>query len=135
MDKKHQYHDTRIRHRRSWPTRIKTKGIVREKINKAFKEQTESTGKEKHKVQHLQQNTNISWTPRTKPNYMNKLTRLEVSVIFKARMRMPDIQNNYWNKYPDLICRRCGKQDETHQHILEKCETIYEKRGYKNNKQ
>jgi hypothetical protein len=27
------------------------------------------------------------------------------------------VKNNYRNKYPDLICRGCGKQDETQQHI------------------
>jgi len=56
---------------------------------------------------------------------MNKLNRLEVSTIFKARTRMLDIKNNFRNKYPDLVCRGCGKHDETQQHILEKCETIH----------
>ena len=39
---------------------------------------------------------------------------------------MIDVKNNYRNKYRDLVCRGCGKYDETQQHILEECETIHQ---------
>jgi hypothetical protein len=36
------------------------------------------------------------------------------------------VKNNYRNKYPDLVCWGCGKNDETQQHVLEECETIHQ---------
>jgi hypothetical protein len=103
-----------------------TRKTIKEKINTAFEKEINTTGKEKHKVQHLLENKITKWTPREKPPYMTKLTRIEASTIFKARTRMLDVKNNYRNKYRDLVCRGCGKQDETQQHVLEECETIHQ---------
>ena len=44
------------------------------------------------------------WTPGKRPEYMNKLNRLDVSTIFIARTRMIDAKNNFRGKYRDLIC-------------------------------
>ena len=108
-----------------------TKTIVKSKINETFKTEIEKTSKEKHKVQYLREGANTTWTPRARPIYMNKLTRLEVSTIFKSRTRMLDIKNNYRGKYTDLVCRGCGKKEETQQHILEECEGIHENNNTK----
>ena len=102
-----------------------TKTTIKDKINKTFKEEIEKTGKEKHKVQHLQANSTTIWTPRIRPHYMDKLTRVETSTIFKARTRMLDVKNNYRNKYPDLICRGCGNEEETQQHTSYKSVPAY----------
>ena len=103
-----------------------TKATINGKINEAFKKEINITGKEKHKVQYLLENKIMSWTPRERPPYMKQLTRLETSIIFRARTRMLDVKNNYRNKYRDILCRGCGKQDETQQHVLEECETIHQ---------
>ena len=69
--------------------------------------------------------TEVQCRARKRPEYMNKLTRLEVSTIFKTRTRMLDVKNNFRGMYTNLTCRGCGKTDETQQHVLEKCETIH----------
>ena len=35
---------------------------------------------------------------------------------------MLDVEANYKNKYQDLQCRLCGKEEETQEHVLAKCE-------------
>ena len=52
---------------------------------------------------------------------MQKLTRMQVSIIFKARTRMMKTKDNFKGKFTDKKCRFCGKQDETQRHILEEC--------------
>ena len=56
---------------------------------------------------------------------MNKLTRNQTSVIFKARARMLDIKANFKNGNKDnLKCRMCEEEDETQEHILEDCKKL-----------
>ena len=56
---------------------------------------------------------------------MNKLTRNQASIIFKARTRMLNIKSNYKNGNKDnLKCRMCEKEEETQEHVLEDCEKL-----------
>ena len=55
---------------------------------------------------------------------MYKLTRKQVSTIFKARTRMTKIKGNYKNEFPDQTCRACKTHPETHAHALYECETL-----------
>ena len=87
----------------------------------AFKEEIEGKGRDKSKVKFLLDGKN-KWNPGHQPKYMKTLTTNEVSTIFKARTRMLDVKANYKNKYQDLQCRLCGKEDETQEHVLAKCE-------------
>ena len=57
---------------------------------------------------------------------MNKLTRNQASIIFKARARMLDVKGNYKNKYQDNRCRQCQKEEETQNHVLAECERTRE---------
>ncbi len=57
-----------------------------------------------------------------KPEYMNKLTRNQVSLVFQARTRMI----NYRKGQRNLICRVCRTEVETRQHILEECVDLHE---------
>ena len=41
------------------------------------------------------------WTPEKPAEYMNKLTRKQASIIFKARTRMLKVKNNYKNAFND----------------------------------
>ena len=98
-----------------------SKREITNKIKVAFKEEIEGKGRDKSKVKFLLEGKN-KWDPGHQPEYMKTLTRNEVSTIFKARTRMLDVKANYKNKYQDLQCRLCGKEDETQEHVLAKCE-------------
>ena len=37
-----------------------------------------------------------------------------------------DVKTNFRAKYRDELCRGCGKEKETQQHVLEKCTVIHE---------
>jgi hypothetical protein len=69
-----------------------TKIMIKEKVNRKFEEDINEGGKDKHKVQHLKKGSEIQWKAIKRPEYMNKLTRLEVSTIFRARIQMLDIK-------------------------------------------
>ena len=38
---------------------------------------------------------------------------------------MLDIKNNFRNKYKDLKCRTCQNEDETQDHVMEKCPNLH----------
>ena len=77
----------------------------------------------KTNIQYLLNNT--TWKPGTRKTYMNKLSRMEASTIFKTRTRMLDVKNKYRGKYNDVICRKCGEPNETQEHILNKHKIIH----------
>ena len=56
---------------------------------------------------------------------MNKLTRKQVSLVFKTRTRMMKVKGNYKNGYPDLICRACKNAEETQNHTLSDCKALH----------
>ena len=55
---------------------------------------------------------------------MNKLTRRQASIIFKARTRMLPVKDNYWNKHRNHTCRACGIPVETQKHVREDCDVL-----------
>ena len=63
---------------------------------------------------------------RKKTTDLDKLTRNQASIIFKARTRMLDVKNNFRGKYQNTICRACKESNETQEHILEECAKIHE---------
>ena len=100
-----------------------TADINKETILNYFSHKITNQASEKSKVQHILNNK--TWKPGKRPNYMNKLTRNEVSTIFKARTRMLDIKNNFRNKYRTLKCRKCEEETETQEHIMNECTGIH----------
>ena len=57
---------------------------------------------------------------------MNKLNRINVSTIFRARSRMLEVKTNYKNKYRDnLKCRACKEAEETQLHVLQECDILH----------
>ena len=94
-------------------------------INENFKTRIELAGQDKSKVKHLTQNSQ-DWEPGKSREYMKTLSRNQASIIFKSRTRMLDVKNNYRGKYPNLVCRGCGKEDETQTHVLDECSTTTE---------
>ena len=65
------------------------------------------------------------WEPEKPAAYMNKLTRKQASVIFKARTRMIKVKGNYKNGHADLTCRACKNTSETQKHALEECPVLH----------
>ena len=64
--------------------------------------------------------------PFSLKKYMKKLTRLDSSIIFKARSRMLDVKENFKTKNKgEMKCRLCKEADETQRHILEECMMIH----------
>ena len=55
---------------------MSNKNNDKEQVNRKFEEDINKEGKDKHKVQHLKQGSEIQWKARKRPEYMNKLTRL-----------------------------------------------------------
>ncbi len=98
-------------------TRNKTKKIILEKIKPGFKTKIDHDGKEKSKVQYILKGMK-EWKPIDRVQYMSKLTRKQVSILFKARTRMLDVKNNFRNKYRDEFCRGCGTIPETQKNML-----------------
>ncbi len=101
--------------------RAKIKQVIKSKVQTTFKNSLQETAQNKSKVKHLMDGIQM-WNPGKRPAYMNKLTRQETSVIFKTRTRMLDIKNNYRGKYTNITCRKCKKEVETQEHILQECE-------------
>ena len=96
---------------------------VQEKIKENFKRTLEKS-KTKSKIKFLLTNKQ-KWEPMQRPAYMNKLSREQISIIFKTRTRMIDVKNNFRSKYTDIICRGCGQDNETQEHVLETCTKIH----------
>ena len=67
------------------------------------------------------------WKIGKRAKYMDKLTRNQVSTIFKARTRMLKVKGNYKNACTNLNCRLCNDKEETQTHILEECKCLNEK--------
>ena len=57
----------------------------------------------------------------TRARYMDKCNRRTTNIIFKARTRMLQVKENYRNMFQDTICRMCKAEEETQEHVLEKC--------------
>jgi len=108
-------------------TKNSTKKKIGRKINKFFKESILEQGRDKSKVQYLLEGRG-EWTPGKRPEYMIKLTRNQVSTMFKARTRMLKIKANYKKGQKDLMCRACKTTIETQQHILEDCKILHEEK-------
>ena len=103
----------------------KTKNIIKEKMNAKFKDMITESAENKSKMKYYFEGKQ-SWKPQKRSRYMDKLTRNQASVIFKARTRMLTAKSNYKNGYKDLTCRLCKKYEETQNHILEECEKMIE---------
>ena len=97
-------------------------------VNKAAKEtciqHMHSSGKQKPKVEFLLQNSNPY--DKDTPKYLTELCRNHTSIIFKARTRMIKVKRNFKTKYKNnLMCRGCGKEEETQLHVLQECKVIH----------
>ena len=101
----------------------KLKNNLRKNMNLLFHKKLTETAENKSKMKYYLEGIQ-NWEPGKRANYMNKLTRNQTSIIFKARTRMLKMKANYKNGNSNLTCRACGKAEETQTHVLEECSTI-----------
>ena len=87
-----------------------------------MEEKSIEKSKIKYYVENKQQNNKAK---HIMPKYLRELTRSETSSIFKGRSRMIQVKKNYKNMFKDLICRGCGSNNETQDHILNECKGIH----------
>ena len=77
-------------------------------------------GSQKSKIKHLMDFKES--TPKIKRElFIDKLSRIEASAIFRTKTRMLLIKDNYRNGQQELQCRACKNQIETQNHVLEEC--------------
>jgi len=64
-----------------------------------------------------------------KPEYLRKENNPKRAMEMRARFRLgtETRANKYWRIEEDRICRLCGKEEETLQHVFEMCEITGEK--------
>ena len=98
----------------------KFKAECRKAIHEEFRAKIEKAI-EKSKVKHMMENKTV-WELGKRAKYIDKLTRNQVSTIFKARARLLEVKANYKNKYPDKTCRICHQEEETQDHVVQQCE-------------
>ena len=100
------------------------KKITKEATNNNFHLNITATATEKSKTKHLLDGIGI-WTPCNRPKYMSNLNRDQASIIFKARVRMLPVKNNYRSQHKHNICWGCKAEPENQQHVLEICREIH----------
>ena len=93
------------------------------KVKEDFKIRINSEMTEKSKMKYYMDGKK-DLEPLKPAEYTQKLSRNQVSTIFKARTRMLKVRSNYKNGNKEHKCRLCKNQEETQQHILEECENI-----------
>ena len=111
------------------PENLNTPELKR-KINELFKKCTDEASSGKSKVMFLRTNGGM-WEPGKRPTYMENMTRIQTSMIFKARTRMLDIKENFRGKYKDNLCRGCNATIETQAHVLYECTVIHKEEATK----
>ena len=101
----------------------KLKGKLKGKMKTIFHKKLNEAAQSKSKMQYYIDGKQ-TWETGKREGYMDKLTRNQASIIFKARTRMLKMKANYKNGNTNLTCRACGQTEETQTHILEECNVI-----------
>ena len=104
-------------------TKYHLRNALQNKIKTHLEEKLKASAENKSKMQFYLEGKQ-SWSTCKRAAYISKLTRNQASTIFKARTRMTKVKGNYKNGHKDLLCRLCGKNEETQKHILEECEKL-----------
>ena len=106
-------------------SKYQTKALIKRAVNNTFKTSIEQATQGKSKMTYFLEEKK-DWHPNKGAKYMKELTRMQTSLIFKARTRMIKAKGNYKNGHPDLTCRLCRKETETQKHILEECISMHD---------
>ena len=57
-------------------------------------------------------------------SYIDILQRKQTRTLFKLRIRIINVGNNFKNKYEDLISQRCKKEIDDEKYLFTKCEKL-----------
>ena len=95
------------------------KKLVKNKVNEIAFEALKQECLDKKKTKHLKYNLFNS------QDYLNHLYPNQAQVIFKCRSKTLEIKDHQRYKYNDNTCRRCGKEDETVEHIVNCGEDVH----------
>ena len=104
-------------------TEYHLKKTLQERIKTSFEIKLKKNAETKSKMKYYTDGKQ-TWKVGERATYISRLTRNQVSIIFKARTRMLKVKSNYKNGYKDLKCRICGNEEESQKHIMEECETL-----------
>ena len=99
------------------------KNTLSKRVKEYFVQKLKESSESKSKMQYYM-NGKVMTEPIKRSEYINKLTRNQVSTIIRARTRMLKVKLNYKNGHEDLKCRLCGTVEESQNHILEECEKL-----------
>ena len=104
-------------------TKYHLKNTLQNKIKTNFEKVLRNNADNKSKMIYYMEGKQ-TWKAGNRAKYLSKLTRNQVSTIFKARTRMLKVKSNYKNGNKNLNCRLCGTSEETQKHILEECAVL-----------
>ena len=107
-------------------TEYHLKKTLQERIKTSFEIKLKKNAETKSKMKYYTDGKQ-TWKVGERATYISRLTRNQVSIIFKARTRMLKVKSNYKNGYKDLKCRICGNEEESQKHIMEECEALNKK--------
>jgi hypothetical protein len=103
-------------------TRTQLKIKIHTKLKEQLVKQVTTAGEHKTKVRELiSTKTLCQITTMKRPDYMDKLTRHETSLIFRTRASMLPLKANFKATHADTTCRWCKTTKETQEHILTQC--------------
>ena len=66
----------------------------------------------------LKKTVNLKYEKLQLQPYLRKLYPNQSKILFKIRSCTLDIKSHSSYKYKDLVCRRCGKEEETVEHVI-----------------
>ena len=96
------------------------KNTIQKRMKRNLEDKLKASAETKSKMKYYMDGKQ-TWKVGERAKYISKLTRNQVSTIFKARTRMLKIKSNYKNGYKDLKCRICNNEEESQKHVMEDC--------------
>ena len=104
--------------------KLQSKKTIDNMAREFMMKQLKETSKGKSKITHLLE-YRAQAIEGKRMDYLNKLSRIEVSAIFRARTRMIKVRNNYKAGLSTLQCRACRLTNETQKHVFEECPVLH----------
>ena len=93
-------------------TKTAYRALVNSSIERAAFEDLKTECQSKKKT------STLSYDTFKTQNYLKELYPNQSKTIFKCRSQTLDLKSQSTYKYTDLVCRRCGLEDETVEHVI-----------------
>ena len=106
-------------------TKYQTKLRIKKAVIQYFKSHCYNLCQDRSKLK-FYGDSKVDFEPLKREDYMNEMSRVQTSIIFRARVRIIKVKYNYKNGYAgNLTCRICKRETETQKHILEECTVLH----------